>query len=538
MKRQRRYGHEVSRRGFLQWVGTATGGLLLAACAAPPPAQAPPTTPSAPTPEATPVPAGQPMYGGKLRWAMTREPAGAFDPHLAVGSTGWYNHWVYESLVDVDADYANLIPRLAESWEPEEGGQVWVFHLRQGVKFHHGREFNADDVLFNFERMLDPDFGSSALVILKPIQDVEKVDDYTVRFALEAANADFPLLLTAWQARMVPSDLTDEQIEREPRGTGPFRIDQYAHADRIPFYRNEEYWMEGRPYLDQVEFVYIPEPTTLANALRAGEVEVYHEMPSQIIEELQDEPGIVITPSVPVDLHEIYMRLDMEPFNDDRVRRAFKLIGDRVAMTEIAWPNVAAQPDDDNPVVPTSSFRIDTNIWQQDLEEARRLISEAGYEDGLEVTLWAINDIPGILDFSLAFADWAKQAGVTVNLEGVKADPYYADQWMQVPFGTVGWSGRVSVDEQLRIAYQSEAAWNETRYQNPEFDRMLDEARAETDTEKRSQLYAELQRMLIEEGGQIIPYHYPKVSGVRSRVHGYKPHPLSGLDPRLAWLEG
>jgi len=101
----------------------------------------------------------------------------------------------------------------------------------------------------------------------------------------------------------------------------------------------------------------------------------------------------------------------------------------------------------------------------------------------------------------------------------------------------VVWTGRISVDEQLRIAYHSEAAWNETRYQNPEFDRMLDEARAETDTERRSELYAELQRMLIEEGGQIIPYHYPKVSGVRSRVHGYKPHPLSGLDPRLAWLE-
>lgn len=476
-----------------------------------------------------------PKQGGKVRWGMTREAAGPFDPALAVGSTSYYNHWVYESLVDIDEDYANVIPRLAESWQPEDQGRAWVFQLRKGVLFHHGREFQADDVLYTFKRILDPDFGSSARAIFQAVQDVAKLDAYTVRFTLAKSNADFPVQLSAFNARIVPHDLTNEQIEREPRGTGPFRIDRYAHADRISFYRNQDYWVEGIPYLEEVEFLSIPEPMTLANAVLAGEVDVYHSATSQIVQVVQNKTGIRIVPTPPLDKHQMFMQIDTEPFNDDRVRRAFKLIGDRAVMTKVAWPDIQARPDDDNPVIPPSPFHIDTAIWKQDLAEAKRLISEAGQE-GLEVTLWAINDDPGILEFCLVFANWAKEAGVTIHVEGIKSDRYYAEKWPNVPFGTVNWAGRATVDEQLRIAYHSEAPWNETHYRNPAFDELLDKALAETDEEKRAGMYAELQQMLIREGGQIIPYHYPRISIVRNRVQDYKPHPLSGLNPRYVWV--
>ncbi|MFQ5859479.1 MAG: ABC transporter substrate-binding protein [Anaerolineae bacterium] len=527
MVQQKRNNGSMTRRDFLKVAGAGTGLLVLEAC-----------VPSAPSPAATVAPAGEGQRGGKLRWATTREPAGPFDPALSVAPPATIlTQWIHEPLVDIDEEYANTIPRLAESWEPEQDGQAWVFHLRQGVEFHHGREFVADDVVHTFQRILDPDFGSPGLAVYERIENIEKLDNHTVRFALAGANADFPVQLAAFQGKIVPHDLTNEQIDQEPRGTGPFKIDKYAHADRITLQRNENYWVEGIPYLDEIESVHIPEQATLANALEAGDVDVFNLPSGEFVELLQDKPGIALAFTPPMRKQQMFMQLDMEPFNDDRVRRAFKLIGDRVVMTEVAHPNIPARPDDDNPVIPPSPFRIDTNIWNQDLEEAKRLIAEAGYEAGLEVTLWAINDAPGILDFCLVFADWAKEIGVTVEIEGVSASRYYAEKWLQVPFGTVEWSPRPTADEQLRVAYTSDAAWNESHFYNPEFDRKLDEALGETDFERRKELYAELQHTLIEEGGQIIPYHLPQMAAIRDVVQNYKFHPLNWLDPRNVWLE-
>ncbi len=529
----------ISRRQFMRGAAMAAVSAVLAACApkaaplpAPQPTQAPPTSA---LPTAIPTAAG-PRRGGTLRFGMTEEASGPFNPLLALASTSYFNHWVYESLVDVDPQLANAIPLLAESWTPQENARVWTFNLRRGVKWHHGREFVAEDALSTFRKITDPNYGASAAVQFTNIADMDTPDDYTMRFSLNAPNADFPITLAYIYSKIVPYDLTEEQIEHEPRGTGPFRIDHYEAADRIAFYRNQDYWMPGIPYLDEVQFVSIPEATTMANALQAGEVDIYLLAPGQIVRMLKDDPNIVAEDTVPVSVNEIYMDLSQKPFDDDRVRRAFKLIGDRLAMSKVAWPDLPVRVVDDNPVLTTNLFHIDTDIWKQDLAEAKRLIQEAGYTNGLEVTLWAINDIPGFLEFSLAFAEWAKQAGVTVKVESVPADPYYSEQWMVEPLGTVEWWTKPTVDQDLRIPYYSTAEWNETHYKNPEFDRLLDEALGELDKAKRADMYARLQRMLIEEGGQIIAYHAPMRCLARKRVQGFVPHPNAGLDPRRVWL--
>ena len=559
----------LSRRTLLKVTGLATGGLFLAACeaavpdleetpvVAPTPTpdeelapvpDEPTPTPDEPTPEPTPTPdeellpeatpdPDEPRRGGRLRWGIERMPDGFLDPALATGVTLIFANWIYEPLVAIDEDYAELIPRLATSWHSEEDARVWVFELREGVQFHHGREFVAEDVLHTFERILDPDFGSPGQPIFANVIDIEALDDYTVRFELENANADFPVSLTGFQPKIVPHDLSDEEINSEPRGTGPFRIDNYVNADRIVFYRNEDYWQEGRPYLDTLETITIPESTTLVNALQAGDIDAIRMLPVPLLPIVEGDPNLNIEYGPPTQKEYMFMRLDVEPFSDDRVRRAFKLIPDREAMTELVWGDQPAHVDDDNPVIPTSPVHVETDIWQQDLEEARRLLEEAGYGDGLEVDLYAINDQYGVVEFCLAYADWAGQAGVTVNIVGVPQDRYYAENWLEVSFGTVGWSARTTADEQLRIAYHSEAPWNETRYQSEEFDAMLDEALAETDEERRVELYEEIQRKLITEGGQIIHAHHPLGAGVRDNVHGYRLHPLDDVDPRNVWLD-
>lgn len=517
----------LSRRRFISLTGGAAAGLLLAACAQATPAPATPPAEVAPD---------EPRHGGRLRWASIGEPEGFFDPALSTGMPMWTACWVYEPLVDIAEDYATLIPRLATSWEAEEGGEVWTFGLRQGVRFHHGREFVAEDVLHSIGRVTDPDFGSPGQAMFSQIVDMDAVDDHTVRFRLQAPNADLPVQMAAFQGKIVPHDLTDEEINSEPRGTGPFTIDTYANADRIVFTRNDDYYVDGLPYLDELESIAIPEATTLANALRAGEVDVYSRVSPAILPTLEGLEDVHVQWTTAIQKTHLFMRLDQPPFDDDRVRRAFKLIADREAMARVVWGDIPVHVEDDNPIIPTNPYHLETDIWQQDLEEARNLLEEAGYGDGLEVTLWAINNLHGVLEYSLAYADWAREAGVTVNVEGVPSGRYYAEQWLEVPFGTVEWTPRLNADEQLRIAYHSDADWNETRYRNPEFDRLLDEARAEVDDERRRELYADLQRMLILEGGQIIPCHYPDAWAVRSHVRDHEPHPYSGLDPRRVWL--
>ncbi len=562
---KRALSEPLSRRTFLRLTGLATGGLLLAACspgeivppeeptveepATPIPADdpTPDTTPvpdeelatpvpaDDPTPDAAPLP-DEPRYGGRLRWGFTRMPEGFFDPALAVGMPMTFNKWVYEPLVHIDEEYANIVPSLAVSWEAEEGGKAWVFDLRQDVRFHHGREFVADDVVHTFERILDPDFGSPGRPVFSNIEKIEVLATHTVRFHLDTPNADFPVSLAGAQALMVPHDLTDEEINSAPRGTGPFTIERYANADRITFKRNDDYWQKGRPYLDELEAVCIPEATTLANALQANEVDVIREASPMLASVLDEAEDVQLVFSPAIHKEYIFMRLDREPFTDERVRRAFKLIPDREAMTELVWSGQPAHPDDDNPIIPTSPMRVETDIWQQDLVEARRLLEDAGYGDGLEIDLWALNDAYGVMEFCLAFAEWAQQAGVTINVQGLPADRFYAEKWLDVPLGTVSWGARTTVDEQLRIAYSSDAPWNDTGYQSSEFDDMLDEALSEIDPKQRKDLYEEIQRKLITEGGQIIHCHFPKAAGVRDNVHDYVFHPLGDLEPRDIWL--
>ena len=557
----------LSRRTLLKLTGLATGGLFLAACEAavpdleetptpevtPPPVDEPTPTPEEeptptpeeeptptpveePTPEVTPDP-DEPRRGGRLRWGIHSTPDGFFDPALATGFPMWTSGFVYEQLVGIDENYAELIPRLATSWDAEEDGRAWVFELRQGVMFHHGREFVAEDVVHTFERIIDPDFASPARSVFAALTEIEAVDDYTVRFHLDTANADFPVLLTGMQPKIVPHDLTDEEINSEPRGTGPFRIDNYANAERIVFYRHEDYWDEGRPYIDELETITIPEATTLINTLQAGDLDSVYLIPPPLMSIVDADENLELMFGPPVQKDMLFMRLDVEPFNDDRVRRAFKLIPDREAMAELVWGDIPVHVDDDNSVVPTSPWRVETDIWQQDLDEARRLLEEAGYGDGMEIDLYAMNDQYGVVEFSLAFADWAAQVGVTVNIVGVPQDRYYAENWLEVSFGTVEWTPRPTADEQLRIAYHSEAPWNETRFQNEEFDALLDEAVGETDQERRAELYDEIQRILITEGGKIIHAHYPNASAVRDHVRGFVYHPLDAFDPRTVWLE-
>lgn len=526
-------GYLMNRRRFLQAAGAGAGLLALAACGG---GTGPATGDTAPDAGSAPVAAGEPQRGGTLRVAFPGTP-GQLDPaqnftnedyHIAINT--------FEGLVYLDE---NLVaqPELAESWTASDDLMTWDFVLREGIQFHHGTDLIAEDVVYSFERILDPATASPLRTVMSYLDSVEALDDYTVRFNLSSGNADLPTALAAVQAKIVCRDQTTEQLSTEPMGTGPFRLTSYVPGDHSQLERNENYWQDGYPYLDSVRMVYMPEQATQVAALQGASVDAMWQLSFENIPNINASPGVSVV-EVPSGLYQpICMQVDQEPFDDPLVREALKLCADRQGILQVVVQGVG-QPANDQPVPPVNPyFAEDIAPREQNIERARELLAEAGYADGLDLTLYTSASRPGMVELAVAFQEMARPAGININIERTPPDVYWSEYWLQVPFYVSNWNLRVSADETLAIAYHSEAAWNETNYSNPELDALIDEARAEPDEARRAELYAQAQQIITDDGGVVVAFFKPVVSAVRDQVHGLAPMPTALMFFREAWLE-
>jgi peptide/nickel transport system substrate-binding protein len=190
----------------------------------------------------------------------------------------------------------------------------------------------------------------------------------------------------------------------------------------------------------------------------------------------------------------------------------------------------------DHPIPPISPVYADLPIREQNHEKAKELLAEAGYPDGLDVTLITSPVRPGLVEYAVAFQEMAKPAGVNVQIERVPADQYWSEYWMKVPLCMSNWTLRATADETLTTAYHSEAKWNESDFKSPELDRLIEEARGEQDQDKRVELYGEAQKLLSDEGGVIISYFKPVVQAVRKEVQNFQPHPTAWVRLNDVWL--
>src|SRR5262249_461020 len=202
-------------------------------------------------------------------------------------------HNVYDNLTRID-EKLQAQPQLATRWTADEQSRVWTFSLRQGVKFHHGRELTSKDVAFTFERVLDPKTASPGRATMGPIEKVEPVDPYTVRFQLSAPYADLPVSLGTTFARIVPADRTADQMKTSPAGTGPFQIAEFKPGERTRMARFKDYWDQGRPYLDELWQVNIPQHAAQTASLTGDAVQVVYDVPVAYIPSLSKASGVSV----------------------------------------------------------------------------------------------------------------------------------------------------------------------------------------------------------------------------------------------------
>jgi peptide/nickel transport system substrate-binding protein len=418
---------------------------------------------------------------------------------------------LYNRLVRADAQGLPA-PELATEWNTNDDATEWTFVIREGVQFHDGKTLTATDVAYSFNRVVDPTVDTPVRAVLGIIDRVEAVDDRTARFILSAPHADFPLLLTDYRA-LVIADGSAETIERTGNGTGPFRLETLDLEGTTVLTAFDSYW-EGVPKHGAVELFPIPDATATLQAMLAGQIDIYSGTVAEI--PLFPEDQFYIQYLFSGGWEGMVMRTDTPPFDDLRVRRALRLVADRQAMIDLALGANGGSIACDSPVWPGDPYYLEMSC-PQDIDLARQLLAEAGYADGITIDLYLSDLSQTWTTLAEVYQQQAAEAGITVNLNMTAADGYWSDVWMIEPFTFTSW-GQRPADQILNEGWRSGADWNETYWNRPDFDSLLDRARSALDFTERTELYAEAQEMLWLEGGALIPYFTNTVRMVNNAV--------------------
>jgi peptide/nickel transport system substrate-binding protein len=398
----------------------------------------------------------------------------------------------------------DIDPDLAESFEPADGAKQWVFKLRRGVTFHDGRPVTPDDVVASFRHHMGPDSDSAAKSLLAAVTDIKADGPETVIFTLQAGNADFPYIASDYHIPIVPAKDDGSADWQSGNWTGAFKLEEFQPGVSARMTRNPNYFHDGKPYFDEVEFIGITDVAARMNALVTGDVHFIGRPDLRTLTMLQRSPNVTIVEQTGYAHYTLPMHTDTPPFDNVDVRLALKYAINREEIVQKVFLGHATSAND-NPVPPGVKFAIDPEPRHTyDPERARSHLQKAGLSS-LSVDLSAADAaFAGAVDAALLYRESAAAAGIDINVVRESNDGYWENVWLKKPFVACYWSGRPTVDWMFSTAYSADAAWNDTNWKNPRFNELLVAARAETDEETRAEMYSEMQQLLHTDGGVIV----------------------------------
>jgi peptide/nickel transport system substrate-binding protein len=417
-------------------------------------------------------------------------------------------------LIEIAAD-GNLVPELAESWDSADG-MTWVFKIREGVSFHSGKPMTPDDVVASLNHHRGDASTSAVKPFFDPVTDI-KIDGQNVVITLNAANADFPYLMSDYHLPVLPS--AEGKIDPTTSdGTGGYIVESFEPGVQATMNRNPNYWKPDRAHFDQIILLSILDPAARLNALMTGEVDLIDQVDPASIALLEGR-GVSKILSVSGNAHYVFpMDARTAPFNDNNVRLALKYAFDRQELVDKILAGHGSVAND-NPIGPANRyFFAEMEPKAYDPDKAKFHLKEAGL-DTLEVTLSAANAaFSGAVDAAVLMSEKAAAAGITITVDRVPDDGYWDNIWMKKPFCASYWGGRPVEDQMFTTAYVSGAEWNESFWSNEAFDKLLVAARSELDEAKRREMYQEMQRLVSFEGSTIIPMYNNYVMAVANSV--------------------
>lgn len=468
--------------------------------------------------------AAEPVSGGHLKAAgWTSSTADTLDPAKTSNSTDYTRICnVYNRLTFID-ETSTPTMELAESIESPDA-KVWTVKLRKGVTFHDGKSLTANDVVFSLKRHLDPAVGSKVNAIAKQFADVKAVDDATVEISLTAANADLPMILGLHHFMIVADGTTDFS---KGIGTGPFKLREFQPGVRMVVERNENYWKASGPYLDSFESFAIVDETARRNALLSGDIGFAANLNPRSVRVLENDPAAQLFVSKLGTYTDLNIRLDTAPGDKAGVAEGFKYLINREIIQKSVLRGLAEVANDHPIPAWNPYFNAELKQREFDPDRAKSLFQKAGVL-GQTIHMTASEAATASLDYAAVLQQAAGQIGLDVVIDRVPSDGYWSNHWIKDPiqFGNV--NARPTPDILFSLFYHSEAAWNETGFRSPKFDSMLVEARGLLDEGKRKAIYGEMQAMIHNEAGSVIPVFQSNVDATTPKLKGLVPNPLGG----------
>ena len=506
----------LSRRGFLRTVATGTAalgaGVLLDACGSSAKAIGGATT----TPGTTA--AGAPRRGGTLTAGLTGgSSSDTLDAQAGVNNVDFARMLqLYSPLVAFDSN-AEPTLALAEEITPNSDATVWTVRVKSGVTFSNGKPLTAEDVMFSIRRIVSGKLPASSVLTSLDLAGMKKLDATTVRLPFRTPYASLVEALAGVfnYFFIIPVGYDP----KNPVGTGPFVYKSFTPGVQSVFVRNPNYWEAGLPYVDEVVISDYADSNSQLNALQSGQADVVNLLSASVIGTVESSGSKVVV-STAGGFTPFTMRVDLPPFNDVRVRQAFRLIADRPQMDKTVFEGLGTLGND---LFSIYDPEYDTSIRQreQNIDQAKSLLRAAGH-DGLTIELVTSDIAQGTLDVAQVFAQQAQAANVTVKLRQVNVTEFYGPNYLQWQFAQDYWYF-LDYLPQVSQATLPTSPFNECHFDNPRYTALYNEAVATLDKAKQTDIAHEMQMIDWTEGGYIIPYFPPVIDGHAAHVQGVAP---------------
>jgi len=410
---------------------------------------------------------------------------------------------VYNNLMEIGPDN-QLTPELAQSVESSPDAKTWIFTLRRDVSFHNGKTLDADDVVASFNHHRGRASRSAAKPILDSIIDLKADGKERVVFTLSGGNADFPVLCTDYHLVIGPA--RNGRIDWEPAiGTGGYLLVTHERGVRMALRRNPNYWKNGRAHFDEAELIHISDIAARMNAVITGQVDLIERPDLKSLHLLRQSSDVVIDEVTSTQHYTLPMFTDVAPFNDLNVRLALKYAIDRDALVHTILRGHGTAGND-SPITPANKyFATQLRPRPYDPDKATFYLKRAGLA-GLQLNLSAADAaFKGAVDTAVLFKEHAAKAGIDIKVVRETDDGYWTTVWNHKPFTMCFWQGRPSEDWMFSEVYARNAPWNDTHWQNERFNTLLLSARAELNTDTRRAMYDEMQQLVSDQGGVIVP---------------------------------
>lgn len=479
----------------------------------------------------------------------TLDPAhGAFQAYPAGYEASYL---LYDRLVTFGSDFT-IVPQLATSWETAADGVTWTFHLREGVTFQDGTPFDADAVVFNIERMIDPERNPTNRPLWNPFASAEAVDATTVRITThEPYSAVLNTLAHGSGAMVSPAAVErfgDDQIATNPVGAGPFVLASFNPGQELVLQAYQGYWA-GPPATQEIVFRYVPEASTRISALQTGQVDVIDSVPPQLAVTLQADPNVQVLTAPGLRPMGFGMMLEHAPLADVRVRQAINYAVNKEAISQGVFQGYARPSD--SPLAFNTVGHVSVGSYAFDPERAGSLLDEAGWtmgsdgvraKDGerLALTLYTPEGLfPGDVDIAEIVASSLQQVGIAVEIVKIERAAYW--DHLRLPPDEIVWDlaqfgfnpssadGTYHLDSLFTSNEPGVAAigaWNMVRYSNALVDDLIANAKRSVDPAQRDAMLADAQRIIWNDAPYLWLQVNDIISAARADVQGVEVWPV------------